>query len=137
MFRVSVSVLCLLLSSTAALGEDVIVSKLIQSTHSWNSVSLPDFTEKETEATMLRISIPPHTKLPMHYHPVINVAYMLSGELTVIKEKGESIVLKKGDPLIELVNQNHYGANTTDLPAEILVVYIGQEGEPVTVKSVP
>jgi quercetin dioxygenase-like cupin family protein len=118
----------------AASAQDVAVEQLIKTTDSWNGVSLPDYSDAETEITMLKITIPPHTSLPHHLHPVINVAYMLKGELTVISAKGEKKIIKSGDPLVELVNQEHYGVNNGDDPVEILVVYFGQVGKPITVK---
>jgi quercetin dioxygenase-like cupin family protein len=66
--------------------------------------------------------------------PVINVAYMLRGELTVVSKNGEKKVIKSGDPLVELVNQDHYGINNGEEPVEILVVYFGEVGKPITVK---
>ncbi len=125
----------ILVISDVSLAGNVHVEELIKTTTSWNGVSLPDCTDKETEVTMLKISIGPNTKLPMHFHPVINVAYMLSGELTVISKKGEEKVIRKGDPLVELVNQDHYGVNNGDKPVEILVVYIGEQGKELTVKD--
>lgn len=117
-----------------ASAQDVEVEQLIKTTNSWNGVSLPDCSDAETEITMLKITIPPHTSLPNHFHPVINVAYMLKGELTVISDKGEKKTIKSGDPLVELVNQEHYGVNNGNEPVEILVVYFGQVGKPITVK---
>lgn len=129
------AVAVLLFFTGAAWAEGVRVEKLIQSTGSWNGVSLPDCSERETEVTVLKITIEPKTSLPMHFHPVINVAYMLSGELTVISEKGEKKVIHQGEPLIELVDQNHYGINEKEEPVEILVVYLGEQGQPITVKE--
>ncbi len=126
--------LVLLLVPQVSCAGEVNVEEIVKTTSSWNGVSLPDCTDNETEVTMLRITIGPNTTLPMHFHPVINIAYMLSGELTVISRKGEEKVIKKGDPLVELVNQDHYGVNRGDKPVEILVVYIGEEGKPITVK---
>jgi quercetin dioxygenase-like cupin family protein len=127
--------LCILLFSIQiSAAKDVEVEQLIKTTSSWNGVSLPDFADGETEVTMLKITIAPHTTLPEHFHPVINVAYMLRGELTVVSKKGEKKVIKSGDPLVELVNQDHYGINNGEEPVEILVVYFGEVGKPITVK---
>ncbi len=131
----AVCLLFLLVIPIVSIAGDVNVEELVKTTNSWNGVSLPDCTDKETEVTMLKITIGPKTRLPMHFHPVINVAYMLSGELTVIAKKGEQKVIKKGDPLVEMVNQYHYGVNNGDEPVEILVVYVGEKGKPITVKQ--
>lgn len=133
--RAIIGCFCILIFAMhAASAQDVAVEQLIKTTNSWNGESLPDCSDAETEITMLKITIPPHTSLPNHYHPVINVAYMLKGELTVISDNGEKKIIKSGDPLVELVNQDHYGINNGDEPVEILVVYFGQVGKPITVK---
>lgn len=126
--------LIFIVCATVTFSQPVKVEQLAKTTRSWNGVSLPDYSDKETEITVLRITIAPHTKLPMHYHPVINVGYMLEGELTVISEQGVEKVIAKGDCLVELVGQNHYGENRSDKPARILVIYVGEENQPITVK---
>jgi quercetin dioxygenase-like cupin family protein len=83
--------------------------------------------------TILRITIPPHTALPEHKHPVINAGVLLSGELTVVSERNETLRLEAGDPIVELVNQWHHGVNEGDEPAVILVFYAGAEDTPITV----
>jgi len=118
-----------------AWAEGVQVEELIKSTSSWNDVSLPDYSQAETEVTVLKITVDPQTSLPMHFHPVINVAYMLTGELTVISDQGKRKIIKQGEALIELVNQDHYGINEGVEPVEILVVYLGEKGQPITVKK--
>lgn len=133
-------IVCFLLAliffcSSLLYAEGVSVENLAKSTTSWNGVSLPDFGDGETEITVLRISVEPHTKLPMHFHPVINIAYMLEGKLSVFAKSGEKKVISAGEPLIELVNQDHYGVNETDEPVRLVVVYLGKQGKPITVKQ--
>ncbi|WP_301540149.1 cupin domain-containing protein [Vibrio sp. Vb339] len=80
----------------------------------------------------------PHKTLPTHLHPVINVGVLLSGSLTVYSEdKKQSLHLKANTPnnsIIEMVNQYHYGANEGDSPAKIIVFYIAEKGQKVTIK---
>ena len=109
------------------------VEKLIQNTTSWDGSDLPDYPQGEAEVTILKITIPPHTALPLHKHPVINAGVLLEGELTVVTPEGLVKQLKAGDPLIELVEQWHFGKNEGDEPAVILVVYAGEKGKPFTV----
>ena len=73
--------------------------------------------------------------MPLHKHPVINAGVLLSGELTVITEDDKSLLLKAGDPIVEVVNKWHYGKNTGKSPAEILVFYVGSPAIPITVKK--
>lgn len=99
---------------------------------SWDGKALESYPTAQPAITMLKISIPPHTKLAKHYHSVINVGYMLEGELTVTSVTGQTQIIKAGDPLVEMVGTIHYGENTSDSPAVILVFYAGDATTPIT-----
>jgi len=43
--------------------------------------------------------------------------------------------LKAGDSIVELVNKWHYGKNEGDEPAEIIIVYSGTQGIPITIEK--
>lgn len=109
------------------------VRELVRSTESWNGSPLPQLFEGETEVTILQITIPPKSRLPLHKHPLINAGILLSGELTVRTEGDDVKHLKAGDALIELVNEWHYGENAGDQPAVIAVVYVGEKGTPLSI----
>lgn len=104
----------------------------MKSTSTWNGVALSDLFHQDHEVTMAKISIAPNERLPMHLHPVISVSYVLSGELTVVSEKGEKRIFQAGNGFLGCVNQNHYGVNNTSKEVEVLAVYFGKEGESVT-----
>lgn len=106
---------------------------LAKSDKSWDGSTLPHYPEGQPEITILKVTVPPKTKLPWHEHTVINAGYLLTGELTVVSEDGKELKLKPGDTLIELVDKLHYGRNDGDQPAEIVVFYAGVKGEQVTV----
>ena len=103
---------------------------LIESTQSWDG---GDFTYPKGDAqlTVARISIPRGVTLPIHCHPVPLAGVLSRGVLEVRKENGENIVVRKGEPLIEVSTQWHAGHALED--AEITVIYAGAEGVPVTV----
>ncbi len=109
------------------------VTKLAESSESWNGSPLPEYLEGKPKVTILKIVIPPKTKLKVHKHPVINAGVLLKGELTVVSEQKDTLYLKAGDPIVELVNTWHYGENEGAKPAEIIVFYAGVEGTPITV----
>ena len=69
----------------------------------------------------------------MHKHPIINAGVLLKGELTVTSEHNDTLYLKAGDPIIELVNTWHYGINESDKPAEIIVFYVGTVHVPISI----
>ncbi|MCA9238078.1 MAG: cupin domain-containing protein [Planctomycetales bacterium] len=109
------------------------VTVLIKETCSWDGATLPEYPAGQPEVTVLRILIPPGTRLETHHHTVINAGVLLSGKLKVISEDGKTLDLHAGDSLIELVNEPHYGVNNGSEPAEIIVFYAGVAGEPITV----
>lgn len=51
----------------------------------------------------------------------------------VYTRDGKKKNLKAGDTLIELVNTSHYGKNISSEPAKIVVFYLGEKGDKVTV----
>ncbi|MEA5423458.1 cupin domain-containing protein [Synechococcus sp. CCY9202] len=120
---------------TLADGEpaEVKVQTLVRSGQAWNGTQLPAYPSGEPEVTVLHITIPPGVRLPMHIHPVINAGMLIRGQLLVISEAGAKVQLKAGDGLIEMVNQPHYGTNNGKEAAEIVVVYAGVKGKPITV----
>lgn len=109
------------------------VKVLAKSTKSWDGNTLSPYPIGQPEVTILNIKIPPKTKLHIHKHPVINAGVLLKGELTVASEDGETLHLKTGDAIVEMVEKWHYGINEGSEIAEIIVVYAGIEGKPVTV----
>jgi quercetin dioxygenase-like cupin family protein len=111
--------------------------KLIESYLSWNGDSLPAYPEGKPKISIVKVTIPPHSELPKHYHPVINAGILLTGELTVVDEKGNTLHMKAGDPIIEVVDLIHYGKNEGDIPAEIVVFYAGTEGKEIVIKATP
>ena len=104
---------------------------------SWDGTPLPRYPRGHAEVTILRITIPPGTTLPIHKHLVINAGVLLRGQLTVMTESGRTLHLKAGDPIVEVVNQWHFGVNEGDEPAEIIVFYAGERGRPNTVQVGP
>jgi len=111
----------------------VVSRDLIKTTRSWDGTLLPAYPRGQPEINIKRIVIPPGIRLPIHLHPVINAGVLLRGELTVVKENGQTLQLHAGDPIVELVDAWHYGVNRGKVPAEIIVVYAGTQGTPTTV----
>jgi len=108
---------------------------LAKTSSSWNGMPLPSYPEDRPEITILRITIPEGTKLPLHTHPVINAGVLLRGELTVVTRDDKTLILTAGDPIVEVVDTWHYGKNTGKGPAEIIVFYAGSPSTVITVKE--
>jgi len=126
-------------SATVSLAHEdqpgIEVELLAKNTVSWDGDELPAYPTGTPEVSILRITIPAHTALPLHRHPVINAGVLLEGQLTVVTPDGLEKHMKAGDSLIELVEKWHFGRNDGDEPAVILVVYAGEVGKPITVKA--
>jgi len=128
------SVFVLLLSScVAAKVKEVHVVTLAETSKAWNGDDVPNYPEGKPKITVLKITIPPKTKLHKHYHPVINSGIVLKGELKVVDINNNVLILKQGDVIVELVNKIHYGINEGKKPVEIVVFYAGTVDVPITV----
>ncbi len=99
----------------------------------WNNTPVKQLNLKDPEITVVRIQIPAGEKLPWHQHPILNVGYLTKGELTVHTIKDEVVVLKSGDSIIEVTDTWHYGESTGKEDAEIVVVYVGNKGEAISI----
>jgi quercetin dioxygenase-like cupin family protein len=114
-------------------GTALVVQELVKSTRSWDGAVLPAYPQGQPEVTILRIRVPAGARLETHRHPVINAGVLLSGQLTVVTADGRMLQLKAGDPIVEVVHTLHHGVNRGTTPAEIIVVYAGAVGVPITV----
>ena len=121
----------LVLASLNAFAADS--EKVIQTTVHWNQQPIKPIHLEHPQVTILRITIPAGEKLAMHQHPILNVGYLTKGELTVRSEKGDVLVLKPGDPIVELINEWHYGESTGSEDAEIVVTYVGDTADVLSI----
>jgi quercetin dioxygenase-like cupin family protein len=105
---------------------------LMQSDSSWDGTPYQSYPNGAPQTTVLKITIPPHTIMPWHSHPMPNAAYVLSGELTVEKkETGQTKVLTAGQVLPEMVGGLHRGV-TGDQGVVLIVFYAGTKGMPLS-----
>ena len=107
--------------------------KVIQTQTHWNQQPIKPIHIDHPQITMLRITIPAGEKLAMHKHPILNIGYLTKGELTVRSDKGDELVLKPGDPIVELVDTWHYGESTGKGDAEIVVTYVGEKDDDLSI----
>jgi len=108
---------------------------LIQTETHWNKQPIKPIHIDHPQVTMLRITIPKGEKLAMHKHPILNIGYLTKGELTVRSDKSDTLILKPGDPIVELVNLWHYGESTGSEDAEIVVTYVGEKGDSLSISK--
>ena len=108
---------------------------LIRSGTDWHGSTLPQYSQGTPEIAVVKFVIPPQAKLPVHKHPAINVAYVASGEITVVREEGGERNFKKGDVIVEMVGQWHYGENRSSEPVELIVFYATSPNQPLAIKK--
>lgn len=129
------SIALLILGACSNNITSVAVQTLVATGHSWNGKQLPPQNLQTPKVTILKVSIPPHSKLGWHSHPVINAGVLLTGQLTVVTDRGKTVHLVAGDGVVETVDTWHYGENTSDEVAEIIVFYVGNYGDTLTIKK--
>lgn len=116
-------------------GKEVSFETLVKTTKSWDGKDLVSYADGSPEITILKVIVAPGAVVEQHKHPVINAAVILSGELTVVSEHGQTKVFRAGDAVVELVDTLHYGKNTGSVDTEILVFYAGAKVIPLSVKK--
>ena len=129
--------LCFWLVSSGPIASErqIKVEQVLQTTQSWDGTPYASYPSGQPQVTVLKITIPPDTALHWHRHPIISVAYVLSGHLTVEKrDTGERRILEPGQALAETVETTHRGF-TTDEPVELIVFYAGRSGLPLTINQ--
>jgi quercetin dioxygenase-like cupin family protein len=85
--------------------------------------------------TAVEITLQPRQQTGWHTHPVPLFGYILEGELTVDYGHEGQRIYRKGDALVEAMNEAHNGRNTGEIPVRILAVFIGMEGVQGTVPA--
>jgi quercetin dioxygenase-like cupin family protein len=84
---------------------------------------------ENTEVIVSRVTIPPNTSLPKHWHPGEEFAYVLEGSVTLWREGAPETVGKPGDVVMVPLKQVHT-AITKEEGATILVFRVHQMGQP-------
>jgi quercetin dioxygenase-like cupin family protein len=82
-----------------------------------------------TEVVVSRVTIPPNTALPKHWHPGEEFAYVLEGSATLWQEGKKDVTFTKGEVAKVPLKQVHT-AITTDEGATILVFRVHEQGKP-------
>ena len=90
------------------------------------TIAYPGGTPAEITAAIITLS--PGQKTSWHKHGVPLFAYMLSGVLDV--DYGDQGIRSypAGTAFMEAMDHRHRGINNSDMPASVLVVYLGAAG---------
>lgn len=109
------------------------VDVLAKSDSSWNGVKYQSYPKGQPQLTVLKMTIPAHTALPWHTHPVPNAGYVLSGQLTIEdRASGKKQTFQAGQAFTESVNKVHRGVSG-DQPTVLIITYSGTPGVPTFV----
>jgi quercetin dioxygenase-like cupin family protein len=127
---------CLVASCNGVNAQDhpaIRTETLLKTTSSWDGTPYVSYPQAQPELTVLKITIPAHTRMTWHEHPMPNAGYVVSGRLTVEKKtNGEKRVLTAGQVLPEMVDALHRGT-TGDTPVVLIVFYAGTPGMPLSI----
>lgn len=108
---------------------------LAGSSSSWDGTPLPAYPAGAPHISIVRVGIPPHARLAMHSHPVINAGMVLRGALTVVAADGAERTFRAGEAIIELVGRPHYGENRGSEPVELVMFYAGAGNLPLSERT--
>ncbi|MFI3259981.1 MAG: cupin domain-containing protein [Rikenellaceae bacterium] len=95
-----------------------------RATTSWDGATLESYPAGKPTFTMQKLTIPPHTRMEPHSHEIMQLGYILSGELTITAEDGQSVTFHEGEPAIEVVGKLHFGENRGDVDTVVVVVSV-------------
>src|SRR5262245_25175806 len=107
------------------------VKTLLQTDKGWDDKPYAAYPAGHPQLSVLQITIPPHTTMEWHRHPIPNAAFVVSGELDVEKQNNQRKHFAKGQVIAETVGEWHRGV-TGDQAAELLVFYAGAPGVPLS-----
>jgi quercetin dioxygenase-like cupin family protein len=107
------------------------VNTLLQTDKAWDGKAYESYPAGRPQLSVLEITIPPNTTMEWHRHPTPNAAYVVSGELNVEKQDGQTTHFSKGQVIPETVGVWHRGV-TGAQAAELLVFYAGAPGLPLS-----
>ena len=124
-------------SDLGSLGPGVTVQSLASGIRSWDGALLPPLSAAQPEVNVLRMTVPPGVALNLHRHPVIHTGVLLQGRLRLETDTGSTQILEPGQAVIEVVNHPHRSVSLGPDPAVLIIVFIGQQGKPITLPVAP
>lgn len=81
------------------------------------------------EIIVSRVSFPPHTELPWHWHPGEEFFYVIAGSIT-LKRRGEPDLLAGAGDAQNIAAQAVHTGSTGEQGAELVIFRVHAVGEP-------
>jgi quercetin dioxygenase-like cupin family protein len=108
--------------------------EILQKTRtSWDGTALPNYPLDLPEVTIVRVIVPPNSRIKPHKHALINVAYVVKGSISVTSATGQNETLHAGDTIVELVNTWHHAEVLSSMEVELIVFYLGPSSLPLAI----
>jgi len=83
----------------------------------------------DKEVIVSRVSLPPQTKLPWHWHPGEEIFYVIEGAVTLVRRGLPDVPARVGDVQKIALKTIHTG-HTGDEGAELVIFRVHKVGEP-------
>lgn len=125
--------LCSVASTTAQAHDAQLEQEVIVATgQAWDG-SAWDYPPAAPQVTLLRLQVAPNTTLGWHQHPMLNVAYVARGAITVERQHDNlQRHFSAGSAIAEMMSVTHRGHTGAD-GAELLIFYAGAPGMPLSI----
>ncbi|HKO82563.1 MAG TPA: cupin domain-containing protein [Chitinophagaceae bacterium] len=123
------------ITAQAQYSNEIKIEKLLKTdtTETGQHIDYPDIANEEV--SVLKVTIPPGKSTGWHKHLFPVFAYVLQGTLTVQQEHGKKIRFKKNTSVAESINMYHTGINEGKEAVVLIVFYMGEKDQPVSVKK--
>ena len=123
------------ITAQAQYSNEIKIEKLLKTdtTETGQHIDYPDIANEEI--SVLKVTIPPGKSTGWHKHLFPVFAYVLQGTLTVQQEHGKKIRFKKNTSVAESINMYHTGINEGKEAVVLIVFYMGEKDQPVSVKK--
>ncbi len=128
------SLLCVTIIS-AQYQDGVIVEKLLQTDTTVIGQKIAYLQSPEAEVTMCKVIVPVGKQTGWHKHEVPVFAYMIKGSLIVELENGDKNIYTKNSTISEVFNIYHNGYNAGEEDVELIAIYLGKKGMPLSEKK--
>lgn len=113
---------------------DVKATTVLKAQTSWDGTPIV-YPQGKPEVTGMMIEIAPGGETGWHMHPVNSFGVLLEGELEVTLRNGARKQLQAGEALAEVANTSHNGRNIGPVPVKIVVFYVGEAGQTLSIKE--
>jgi quercetin dioxygenase-like cupin family protein len=84
---------------------------------------------EDKEFIVSRVTFPPHTQLPWHWHPGEEVFYVIEGAV-MLKRRGQPDVLSTAGDAQEIAPEVVHTGETGEVGAELVIFRVHTAGEP-------